>query len=194
MSPIINEYVLCSLWNYYLSLERDMDNTSRYIEPLGQEDVYSFEFAKLIILSCTEIESVFKKICFVITNNQVEGNISSYKEIILGKYPKITKARVFVLRLGKILEPFKGWDEGKLEWWTTYQEVKHNRGEFFFKATYKYAVNSLAALYVLIFYLSKITGYNFPNHKSEYITSEYSSPYLLCRASKELPDFEVLTP
>ena len=45
------------IWNYFLSLENDLSNTSRYIEPSGQEEVHSFEFAKLIILSCTEAES-----------------------------------------------------------------------------------------------------------------------------------------
>ena len=41
------------IWNYYLTLEGDIANTSRFIEPSGQENVHSFEFAKILILACT---------------------------------------------------------------------------------------------------------------------------------------------
>ena len=62
---------LLGIWNYYLSLENDLANTSRYIEPMGQENVHSFEFAILIILACTEVESAFKILCQLITGHQV---------------------------------------------------------------------------------------------------------------------------
>ena len=105
---------LDGIWNYYLSLESDLSNTSRYIEPLNQENVHSFEFAKLLILACTEIESVFKSICYSITGTQVTGNMGEYKRTILGKYPRITEAVVSVARLGKPIMPFDGWSHGKL--------------------------------------------------------------------------------
>ena len=58
----MDEKTLHGMWNYFLMLENDLDNTSRYIEPQGQENVYSFEFAKLLVLACTEIESDFSDI------------------------------------------------------------------------------------------------------------------------------------
>lgn len=61
---MITEKELSGIWNYYLSLEKDLDNTSRFIEPRGQENVFSFEFAKLLVLSCTELESVLKLLCY----------------------------------------------------------------------------------------------------------------------------------
>ena len=63
------------IWNYYLTLEGDIANTSRFIEPSGQENVHSFEFAKILILACTELESVFKLLCLEITGKQPEGTI-----------------------------------------------------------------------------------------------------------------------
>ena len=45
------------IWNYFLSIEQDLADTSRYVEPRGQEDVRSFEFAKIIILASIEAES-----------------------------------------------------------------------------------------------------------------------------------------
>ena len=37
-----------NIWNYYLILEQDLSNTSRFIEPEGQDNVYSFEFARIL--------------------------------------------------------------------------------------------------------------------------------------------------
>ena len=98
-----------SAWNYCLSLESDLSNTSRYIEPAGQENVHSFEFAKLIILSCTEVESLMKIICFELTEEE-KGNIGEYKEVILKELPNIISAKVSVSRTGREIAPFFGWD------------------------------------------------------------------------------------
>jgi hypothetical protein len=182
---------LNNIWNYYLSLEQDISNTSRYIEPDGQEDVHSFEFAKLLILACTEVESVFKAICLKISGEQPPADIGKYKEMILGHYPKIIEASVTVNRLGKEIKPFQEWSKGPLSWWGAYQEVKHSRNLHFDRATYRNAVNAIAALYVAIFYLAKIEGIDFSNYISSYISSKYSSVSFRCAPSNQLPDFEV---
>ena len=180
---------LRGIWNYYLSLEKDIDNTSRYIEPEGQENVYSFEFAKILILSCTEIESVLKMLCFEISGENV-GDIGRYKELIMGHYPQISEAEVVVKRWGKTIAPFEEWKTGKLTWWDAYQAVKHSRGGHFQEATYKNAVTALSALYLLIFYLAKVVGIYFRNCQSEYIESEYSDSFVLCNPTAPLPGFE----
>lgn len=175
-------------WDYYLSLEGDLSNTSRYIEPFGQENVHSFEFAKILILACTELESVLKTIC-----NEVDGNpggtIADYKRTILGRYPKIVTAHVSVSRLGKDIYPFSGWDTGKLVWWNSYQAVKHNREEAFQDATYWNAVNALSALYIAIFYLAKVVSFPYNKLYGRYIDSPYCGNHLLLRPDEELPDF-----
>lgn len=180
---------LNGMWNYYLSIERDLSNTSRYIEPEGQENVHSFEFAKLLILACTEIESVFKAICLEIESKQVEGNIGSYKGCILKKYPKLIEAEVTITRLEKTVRPFEEWNNSKLSWWDAYQKVKHNRGDFFVDATYLNATMSISALYILILYLAKINNVTINNFQSEYISSEYGLTTIVCLNNKHLPDF-----
>lgn len=186
----MDKQTLHGMWNYYLMLECDIDNSSRYVEPAGQENVYSFEFAKLIILACTEAESVFKAICHEIDETAHVGNIRDYKSMILGKYPKITDAVVVVNRLEKSIEPFKGWDTGSLEWWTAYNDIKHNRGSKFSEATYINAVTALAALYILILYLAQITGIEFQGSNSKYIDSDYIQSGILLGRFGNLPDFE----
>lgn len=178
------------IWNYYLTLEGDLSNTSRYIEPAGQENVHSFEFAKILILACTEIESVLKAICRELTRTEPEGNIGCYKEVILGYYPKIINATITISRLGRNLEPFYGWDVGKLKWWSAYQEVKHSRGKHFEQASYINAVSAIAALYILIFYLAATVKIDFNDMDSQYVDSDYSHPIFCAAPLKKLPDFE----
>lgn len=186
---MITAEIINGIWNYYLSLEKDLDNTSRYIEPKGQENVFSFEFAKLLVLSCTELESVMKLLCYE-CSKQKRGNIGEYKETILEHFPKIVLAEVYISRWDKAIRPFDSWDTEKLFWWTAYGNVKHNREDNFNDATYKNVVYALSALYVSIFYLSSISGVSFPDNESTYIISEYSHKLLSTAPFKKLPDFE----
>ncbi len=184
---------LINCWNYFLSLEKDLDNTSRYIEPMGQEHVHSLEFAKILILACTEIEVLFNCLCKTISPNEATGNIRRYKEVILARFPKITVAEVSVMRWGKTISPFSSWDSGPLKWWGAYQNVKHNRSLNFDYASYENAAFSLAALYILVFYTAKANDIKFPNTKSIYFESAYEDTNVLFSPQKQLPDFEVTT-
>lgn len=186
----MNNNELENVWYYFLDLEKELSDSSRYIEPYGQDNVYSFEFRKIIILACTECETVFKSICESIDNTKKRGSISYYKGIILGKYPKIVDAEVTIRRWHKTIKPFKDWDTGNLKWWTAHQNVKHDRGSNFYEATYENAVFSLSALYVLIFYLYVINDKEIPFERAdEYISSEYTPPLISCMPNKKLPDF-----
>ena len=187
MEHITNE-AFQGIWNYYLSLESDLSNTSRYIEPAGQENTYSFEFAKIIILACTEVESVMRSICFELTNEE-KGNIGEYKEVILARFPKIVTAHVSINRLGRDLVPFEGWDTGKLAWWDAYSTVKHNRGSGFKQANYINAVSALSALYIMIFYLAELCKIEFCSARNDYIQSDYACIALASPPPKQLPDY-----
>lgn len=178
-------------WYYYLSIEHDLNETSRYLEPNGQEEVYSFEFYKIIMLCCSEIETTFKQLCKTIDPSSNCGNIGMYKSTILSKFPKIGEAMVFVPRWnGKNLYPFKDWSTGKLEWWDGYTSLKHSRFESIKEASYKNAVNSLAALYILLQYLYKTCGYDCKCDESNYFDSDYYPHPRYNNKSKELPDFQ----
>lgn len=186
---MITEKELSGIWNYYLSLEKDLDNTSRFIEPRGQENVFSFEFAKLLVLSCTELESVLKLLCYE-RSGETKGNFGEYKETILTHYPKIVFAEVSIARWGETIRPFGGWDKGKLSWWDAYGNMKHNRKDNFTEATYKNVVYALSALYISIFYLSQETGIPFSDYASTYIKSAFSSRGQVVAPTKKLPDYD----
>lgn len=180
---------LDNIWSYYLALEADLENTSRYVEPT-QKDVYSFEFQKIIILACCEVETAFKYLCDMINDHNNAKNIPEYREIILNRFPKMQVAKVYIARANQSVVPFCDWSIQSPEWWRAYQQIKHNRGAAFSNATYWNAAQALAGLYILIFYLSAASGIQFHDTKSSYIFSEYANQTLACSAPQNLPDFE----
>lgn len=188
----MDEKQLENMWNYFLSLEQDLSNTSRYVEPQGQENVYSFEFAKIIILACTEVESAFKQLCKLIDGNDHDrGRMDTdYNPIILGVYPKIVDSEVYISRLGRTEKPFENWNSSSLSWWRAYNKIKHNRDSYFQKATYENAVLALSALYILILYLSEIIEKEVNTLESNYIRSPYMRQLYACRPNNKLPDFK----
>lgn len=181
---------IIELWDYFLFLEKDFQNTSKYMQPRGQEDVFSYEYVKIIILSCIEVESLFKLIgSFHNIKLGKNAGICKYKETILGKYPNIIKAEVYDTKVRKMIKPFKGWDDiGKLSWWDAYNSVKHNRSMNYSLATYNNAALSLAAVYILLLYLAEITKESIPTFECEYFDSKYNYSVAAWGPLENLPD------
>ncbi|MCK9479261.1 MAG: hypothetical protein M0R40_07155 [Firmicutes bacterium] len=185
----MREQDITNYWQYFLCLEGDLSEASRYAEPMGQPSVYSFEYYKIITLACAETETVFKLICKKIDANESPRCITDYAKIILRQYPQIIDTKVIVSRINETIKPFEEWTIGKCTfWWDEHQDIKHNRHMFFKKATYKNALYSLAGLYVLLLYLYKISTLKLPN-ESKYFYNDAVCQYLCCKGSGELPDF-----
>ncbi len=186
----MNYWELATSWNYFLSIERDLSETSRYIEPYGQENAYSFEFYKIIMLSCAEIESAFKKLCKKVAPDEKCGNMENYKSIILKKFPQICSCEVVIPRWhAQGIYPFNDWDSKPLFWWSAYQNVKHRRASQMNEATYKNAVYALAALYVILLYLYKVNEEVCKGDDSTYFWSKYCPGAHYLPPLEELPDF-----
>ena len=178
-----------TIWEYYLIIEDDLAKTTRYVEPAGQENVYSFEFEKIIILTCTEIEKVIKKIAYE-SKKESLGNMEQYKRFFFDNYPKIIETVVRVSRLEREIKPFENWDTTKLLWWDAYTKLKHGTGDSIKEATCINAIYSMVALYVLIHYLAKITKIKFYDSNAKIIHSEYGVAVLVANHSGKLPDFK----
>lgn len=175
-----------SIWYYYLALESDLKETSRYVEPVDQDKVYSIEFYKIIILAATECESIMKLLCKEFTGNE-GGTISEYKMVLLANIPGICSAEVYIPRAkGMRLRPFDGWNGAPLKWWDIYQECKHSRHAHFKDANYETAVYAMGALYILIFYLYKKVGGDYTRlTDSDYIHSSYTSSFRITESGDE---------
>lgn len=133
---------LTTCWNYFLSLDRDLNETARYIEPESQENTFSFEFYKIIMLGCAEIETAFKQVCKAIDSSKKSGSIDKYKEMILSRYPKIEDCEVVVRRWhSRAIRPFEGWSQGPLFWWNAFYFYLNKSGMS--KPEYEAFVNEL---------------------------------------------------
>ena len=180
-----------NMWYYFLELEKDLSDTSRYIEPSGQEDVYSFEFRKIIILACTEFENISKILCKKINDTAPRGDIGDYKATILKRFPNIVESETIINRWHNTIKPFGDWSvEGKhLVFWDAYTSLKHDNGAHIKEATYKNAVYALSSIYILIFYLSRLTKVSWERFQSNYITSPYTPGFCVVSPTKDFPDW-----
>lgn len=51
-------------WCYFRIIESDLQNTSRFVEVCENNlKTYSSEFAKIIMITCSEIDSLCKMLC-----------------------------------------------------------------------------------------------------------------------------------
>ena len=70
-------------WRYFLSLEADLVDTLRYVEHTAeQKGVYSFEFARLLMLTCAEIEVVLKVACREFAGAEFPESINQLAQVI----------------------------------------------------------------------------------------------------------------
>lgn len=176
-------------WRYYLYLEKDLELTSRYVEPTEQGEVYSLEFFRIAMLGLAEAESLFKQLCECVKPNAKRGRIANYKDIILTKFPRIIDAEVIIPICNKKIQPFNNWDKEKLEWWDKAERLKHNRFKLLKEANYNLCVEILSAIYILNLYLYNFNYCNFHLERNNYIGSNYLPVQLYCAAESGLPDF-----
>jgi hypothetical protein len=148
-------------WNYFIALEEDLCEISRFIEFCGSNyDTYSIELAKLLLSSSSEVDVVLKELCQVYDSGikNKRSTIKDYRKIIMANIPEISGEKVFIRRYSLILKPWRNWkkDENP-DWWMGYNDVKHKRSDNFCKANLKYVLNSIAGLLVIVFYYYKAT-------------------------------------
>jgi hypothetical protein len=75
-------------WNYFKSIEADLEACSRYVEfTAANFHTYSVEFARIIMAAGSEIDTVAKELCRQIDPTRKPKNINEYQPIITGKYP-----------------------------------------------------------------------------------------------------------
>jgi hypothetical protein len=143
-------------WNYFLALEKDLEVISRYIEfsePNFQ--VFSIELARLLFAAASEVDVIAKSLCKFIAPDSPRKNIDNYKDILVEKFPNILTEKVFVSRYGLSYAPWDNWSRGTNPfWWRSYNNVKHQRDQYFHEATLKHSLNALGGLliFTILFY------------------------------------------
>lgn len=143
-------------WKYYLSLEEDLKKTDQYVEHCYENRIaFSNEFAKLILLACSEIDVICKLMCKIYNPESNPGNICEYAKIILVNSTVVNNEKIYLADFE--ICPWQNWNlepYSSPDWWKDYQDIKHNRSEHFRKANLENAISSMAGLYVLLYGIS----------------------------------------
>lgn len=145
-------------WNYYLAIERDFENISRYIEfSKENNNTFSIELARIIMSASQEVDVIMKGICGLLGNPNTE-NINQYRAVIKEKLSDLINEMVFISRFGMSSKPWLKWnnESGNPLWWSANNKIKHARTSNFKKANLKNAFNALGALLIVNLYYYKL--------------------------------------
>ena len=147
-------------WKHFLSLERDLEQVSRYIEfNENNFNVFSVELIKLLLAFGSETDVILKALCHNIDPTRNAENINDYRDIILSQYPKFPQLRVKLIEYPIILEPWQKWTNGiNPQWWKKYNAVKHDRSNNYSSGNLQEVLNASAGLFVANLYFIHSSG------------------------------------
>ena len=145
-------------WNYFLALESDLASISRYIEFDEKNfDTFSIELARLLLASASEVDVIAKGICEFLDPKARPQGIFDYQKIIIGSLPEFADETVFLPRYNLKFQPWTDWRKGAHPtWWTSYNKVKHHRGDRFNEANLRNTLHSMGGLLISMFYYYKL--------------------------------------
>ncbi len=149
-------------WAYYVSLEDDLIETSRYVEICKDNfDTYSTQFTRLLLAAASEVDVVAKKLCLQIDTSGTHKNINDYRKVIVPKFPAIPNMQMGIQWNPVRLKPWKSWEpptSSSPDWWQAYNDVKHKRNTHFKSANLRNALEAIAGLYCLVRHLDEDKG------------------------------------
>ncbi len=146
-----------SHWHYYKSILGDLETLSRYIEiSKDNYSTYSIELTRLLLSIGSEIDVVAKLLCKAANPEAPATNIINYRKTITSEFPHLPKTEVLIAKHSISLTPWKSWFEEKTpEWWACYNNVKHERSNYFREANLENVLLASAGLCILVSYLYK---------------------------------------
>lgn len=150
--------------NQYLLLEKDFENTKQFVT-IAEDNyrTYSTAYLKMLLNIGSEIDVVLEVLAREYDTNNKESGFGCTK-VIRGHEPDIKELEVKLRGDNISILP---WDcETIPDWWTAYNEIKHNRNEiaikfdenkrYFQYANLQNVLYSLAALFTLEMYTYRI--------------------------------------
>jgi len=148
----IREKPTLSYWNYFLALEANLVELSRYVEFTKKNfKTHSIEMAHLLLTTASEVDVVMKKHCEQLSPDTEVERIDQYREVLRPLNPDLERTKVFLPRFGLELIPWKNWQTNKTpNWWSDHNDVKHERGDNFAKANLENVLNAMGGLFLLL--------------------------------------------
>lgn len=172
---LLDEEQLKHYWRYCDILNKDLGVASRFVEPVKLNyEVYSLEFAKIILSACSEIEAVGKLLYDAICKEdkviKKDVGMNDIATKLLLASPLVYESYMTIPITVDNIFPFLNWKESKKsvpKWWADHNDIKHSRHiiENYKKANLNNAIDSVAALAV------------FNNYLYYFITDGYAPPF-----------------
>lgn len=152
---MISENASFRHWNYFLALESDLAQLSRFVEFTHENyATYSIEMVRLLLATASEVDVVLRQHCARVAGSERADDMERYRRVCCVHEPKMAALPISVPRFGLELTPWINWQKDRSpEWWADHNKVKHERGAHFSRANLKNVLNAMGGLFVaLIFY------------------------------------------
>jgi hypothetical protein len=153
-------------WSYYFSLEDDLIQTGRYVEICEDNfDAFSIQYTRLILAAGSEVDVVAKMVCAQTDPAAKAKNINDYRLLLTTRLPAIPKIVIGIQWNALRLRPWESWGPPtpkSPEWWTAYNEIKHDRLINSKKGNLKNTIESIAGLYCLVLHLNEQKNHQRP--------------------------------
>lgn len=145
-------------WNYFLALEKDLENVSRFIEFSDDNlSTYSIELTHILLSASSEVDVIMKQICSLLDSSQSADNINNYRTLIQLHLSLIINQEVSVDRFGILFKPWENWNGTQNpNWWRSYNNVKHQRNNHFKEANLQNTINAVGALLLTVTHYYKL--------------------------------------
>lgn len=148
-------------WNYFLALENDIERLSRYIEfDRKNSKTFSVELSHLLLSISSEVDVTLKLLCNELDPAKKPRTINDYRQIITTHQKKFLTEPVFIPRYNLKFTPWEKWNDNENPgWWTSYNNVKHQRNINYGQANLWNVLKAISGLFVTIFYLKEVEQY-----------------------------------
>ena len=144
-------------WNYFLAIEKDLENLSRYIEFAKENlEVYSIELTRILLSTSSEVDVIMKQLCKLLEPDREAKNINDYRTTIQNNLHSFINEEVIIDRYGLSFKPWESWvGTENPDWWKSYNNVKHERNSYYLEANLENTINAVGALLVTTIYYYK---------------------------------------
>lgn len=144
-------------WNYFLAIEKDLENLSRYIEFADANlGTYSIELTHILLSASSEVDVIMKQLCTLIDPTKTTHNINDYKSVIQTHLNSFINEEISIDRFGLSFKPWDNWiGTQNPNWWKSYNNVKHLRNNHFSEANLQNTINAVGALLLTVVYYYK---------------------------------------
>ena len=154
-------------WDYFNLLEKDLITIAETLE-LSEKNysAYGPRLVQLVLATGSELDVALKSLALNMCPEHEAAtadrpNMNHFKDMIVHcAREQFVTARVKFLRSKIVLVPWGSLADGSdrgLAWWTSYNNVKHRRFDYYEEANLKTALDLMSALFVVVAYLSEVT-------------------------------------